>query len=638
MKKLLIALMLVMWAGGVEGATIYVKPMPGAETQYTCNKADGYGDSTCSDGTANSDIEAASAAAGAAGTIIISGGASGQTYKGTMLDSDNILSISAEKTIVNDSSTAGHTGQVTFSGTTTSAIMVITGAPVTVTGIRFLTEDAGLPSYTIYNSAIATFTNCIYAINAEQTNAVHSIGTNGNLTITNATVTGSAAHVFVSMFGSAVLSVSGGTFDHSASPTQKWLNGNGGTSISIAGVTITGPGAFDAGGIAITMDIDNVPTVSITNNTITGSGYTSIDVNVASTSATVTGNTIHNGYGYGIKVATVTSGNISNNDVHDIGGGGISTGVDISGTAISVSNNTIHDVLLRGISVSGTSNVVSGNTIYNIWNGAEYQSSGAGSGIYIGAVATTNNVTRNKVYDNFAGIWYSSTSGTGGDTITNNHVGRSWVNGITIARQATGSNPVQILNNSVYHSSRAESNPTYIGHGINMQVAAKSATIANNAVYVAVADGDCHGIYIDSNIDGFVSARMDNNVVGGATGANLGRLYAGGGYVNYTDFATWQTAVQADAKIFGYNGETGGGERHSMFTDPLFISSTNYRPKCDSTGCSPLIHAGDPTACALAGNDYVNSTRPAVCTIGAYEWADPDTLQYYPRAIISIGP
>jgi parallel beta-helix repeat protein len=347
----------------------------------------------------------------------------------------------------------------------------------------------------------------------------------------------------------------------------------------------------------IGITVANVATNTVSNNTLhasftntTAEGGAIYISGASSTGNTISGNTIYNHPGYGILLST---------------DGGSST----------ISGNTIYDCYQAGIRIESSSNTITGNTVHDIWNQHYYGDSGDGIGILIASIGTAdaNIITKNYVYDCYAGIQISTATGNGGNKVYYNLVLNSMVNGIDVGKDP-GVDDIVVENNTVYHNPSASNNPTYIGHGIDAQIAAKAVKIANNTVYVAVADSDCHGIYVDSNVAGFVSAKMNNNLVYGAASSVLTRLYTGGGYVNYTsaDLAAYKTAVAADAKIFGVDG-TGDGETNTLFADPLFMSSTDYslRPG------SPAINAGTDVSLTT---DFLGKPIRGIPDIGAYEF------------------
>jgi hypothetical protein len=110
MKRILVFLALVLWAGGAEGATIYAKPSTD-NTSLIKYSSDATSCTSAGTWTDNTDLEAALTAAGASGTLNICAG----TYTGTMIDATDGLDFTAANQTVQGAT--GNADNVIFDGT-----------------------------------------------------------------------------------------------------------------------------------------------------------------------------------------------------------------------------------------------------------------------------------------------------------------------------------------------------------------------------------------------------------------------------------------------------------------------------------------------------------------------------------------
>lgn len=165
MKKLLLSLLLFLllpvtgW-----GATIYVKDDPNNSGTKVCYKADGFADATCSDGTGNTDINAAIAAAGIDGTVVLSGGASGYTYTGTQIDATDGLDTTSAGLTLRGATTAdgaGHAGAVVVDATGLSDYPLTVYHNCTVENLTFTGADSGKANVDFENAPTVTFNDVI---------------------------------------------------------------------------------------------------------------------------------------------------------------------------------------------------------------------------------------------------------------------------------------------------------------------------------------------------------------------------------------------------------------------------------------------------------------------------------------------
>ncbi len=169
MKRIFFTIFLLLaLAGAAWGATNYVikDPLNPNKIRYLANTwpaADG------SDGTGDTDIEAALSSAGSGGTLVISGGTSGLTYSTTEIDATDLLDTTAANqtirgAITTDINFAEHNGTVNISGSgVDDYVLSITHAGCVVSGLSL--SDAGANRYNlrIYGataSVVATSVVC----------------------------------------------------------------------------------------------------------------------------------------------------------------------------------------------------------------------------------------------------------------------------------------------------------------------------------------------------------------------------------------------------------------------------------------------------------------------------------------------
>lgn len=135
-------------------ATIYVIDSPTAPGTAVCIKS---GSWPGGDGTDNSTIQAALVAAGANGTVIISGGVGGKTYSGTQINTTGGTSfsdsgITLRGALASDDPTSQHTGPVVIDGTGTDAnVLRPLGAVFTASNIEVRSKSG---RWALYGSVV----------------------------------------------------------------------------------------------------------------------------------------------------------------------------------------------------------------------------------------------------------------------------------------------------------------------------------------------------------------------------------------------------------------------------------------------------------------------------------------------------
>ena len=233
--------------------------------------------------------------------------------------------------------------------------------------------------------------------------------------------------------------------------------------------------------------IDNVDTegirclgdhITIAANTIDGQGNTlsGIGLSSAASACTVIGNNIFDIQyvsftGRGISDEGGTGHRIDGNVIH--GNSVTDIGIDITGTDISVSNNTIIGVLGHGIEVTGSYNQITGNTIQGagqrgiVCDGGDYCMISNNhvtdcdeEGIYLGDGAC-DSVTVNGNYVGFNskatsntddGIFIANTSGMNHNSIINNVVKGSTDHRYGIRLDGANVNNTLVSNNELVTS------------------------------------------------------------------------------------------------------------------------------------------------------------------------------------------
>jgi hypothetical protein len=294
------------------------------------------------------------------------------------------------------------------------------------------------------------------------------------------------------------------------------------------------------------------------------------------------------------------------------------TGVYIDVASATVTNNEIYntygykglgDTSLAGIRQPNASGTITGNYIHGVGYG--YYGDGAtpgGSGIWLRTAAATNNVLRNRVENCYLGILMTTiSSGADANVIAYNRLKNCTVNCIDI-QDDNNTDYNYVYNNTIYHTPSALNTPAYTGHGISLQVTGVRAKVANNLVIVApgTATTAAHGIYYT----GYTSIYADNNLVHIPVSGNgvWGRL----GLTTYATYALWKAAVQADAAIFDMAGTANKADEHSLGSDPLLVSATDFHLQVGS----PAINAGTDV---LLTTDYDGRPIAGLPDIGAYE-------------------
>jgi parallel beta-helix repeat protein len=338
---------------------------------------------------------------------------------------------------------------------------------------------------------------------------------------------------------------------------------------------------------------------------------------------------------------------ISNNtiDATDIAGAGIAINAANTGT---VSNNTITNSATSGTGEKGiylkavssnwqifgntsngglegidlensNSNNVYQNIVENNGYGS-YPSTSTGDGILLKFSDSSNRVYQNDIEGNTRGVSLSLNGGTGDNWIYDNKVLNDHINDIdnqsSIAPSAL---PTLIFNNTVRHNPALDDSAGYTGHGIDVQGTGTNTVIENNTISIwCLLSDNCQGIAIAGT---YANIALDNNnyfqaVAGATVGQDNG--------FEYTNLFNWLTAISSDSGITTK-------DTHSLSTDPLFVSSSNY----NLTASSPLIDAG--TAFAGVTTDILGNPIYGNPDIGGYEYQPPHNMATADTVDIGAG-
>lgn len=395
---------------------------------------------------------------------------------------------------------------------------------------------------------------------------------------------------------------------------------------------------------------NNIGGNQIINSTISngGSGGTTVYGIYAynTPGVIVTGNNVTGIITNGVFVRGSSGSIVSNNNVHDNAGTGVyvwtSNNFDISNNILT--NNTTSGILAQSSNVGNIySNSVSGtltyfgltsqdsnniniylNDIYNNTYG-NYPSQGAGGngsggGINVTGSSSNNNVYRNNSHGNYLGIVSNASTGTG-NKIYLNVVKDSTVNSIDSEGY---SDYIEVYNNTIIHNPSAGNNTPYTGHALVVQ-GGQRAIFSNNMIDLKQVGDNCQGETISNTTSNIISVKTDYNFTHDSTSgsnANIAKLNS----INYTTLSSWQSAVQADAKVLNLNGVSALAASHSQVGDPKFSNpSGSYSTTSDFQllPTSPAIDAGTSVGLTI---DYLGNPIYGTPDIGAYEYQPPFTF------------
>ena len=427
---------------------------------------------------------------------------------------------------------------------TTTALSGTHSACVTITKLNTLTIAAGATVSFNGGNSFSTTTGAQPALSGNVTFTSYGTG--------NATISGTTAATcfnITSPPGSVTiqnLTCTGGTTSGSTTPHNgiQILNSTGANltaGVTITGMTVSGYG-FDC--IGILSNPNGFNNVSITNNTVHDCGEDAatnpngngqgIDFTTGSTTSltifnnvTVSGNTIYNVLG----TTAVYSG----------------TGIGINGTTtFTIANNVIHDGGVNNTSTSGPDGIVTALSTGGTIQGNEVYNYATGSGGYDGGGidfdwSTQNTIVQNNyLHDNagygFSGIQFTNSGNPNWQNNTyrfnvlqNNGNGPSNnVNGINFGVISGTMSGCAIYNNTVFQGNASPSIATSNTGGT------LTCTISNNIFYnpswfttpVAVSFPSLSGLTLTFTGNDYWDPGLNYNW-GGTT---------------YTTFAAWQTA------------------------------------------------------------------------------------------------
>ena len=338
---------------------------------------------------------------------------------------------------------------------------------------------------------------------------------------------------------------------------------------------------------------------------------------------TITNNVIHDLRLRGISISS-TGGTISGNEVYNISGAAAIEADGLQGGLITVSNNRAHDNGTTGI-ILGSYVLGTGNTTYNqTGNAIGIQVSGGEArgnisyNNYYGIAVYAGLADQNRVYNNsFEGLYVGS-----GATVSQNQV-------YSNATGVQGDISPNIFNNLIYANS---TRGILISNGV-------AAQIFNNTVYQPAGDA----IDLTSSEGNFQFQHMvvSNNILWAKAGYDLNLTDDAtiGFKIDYNDLYTSGTGKVARISTQDYPALSDwlyeyGFDTHSISADPQFVNvndaSLGYSGGTDHgltdsfhlQPASPAIDAGDPVS--LYFNEPApNGSRINLGNFGNTPQADP---------------
>ena len=350
----------------------------------------------------------------------------------------------------------------------------------------------------------------------------------------------------------------------------------------------------------------------ISDNTITGIGGTTLNLNIE---------------GRGVSVNQGTNGSILRNAISSTRGDGVY--LINAATGNTIRNNTLTSIGMTGIYVgaaTGTGNTISGNTI------TDWASEGASDGIGLNATATITGNTITQNTDTAYAAWGIEITGGAaacdGTTISSNTIG-----GATLDRAlAGGGSNVTITRNSlqanthvIYQENCSGSNITYNvikangaagDYGIYLDsnaAGARAINLYNNTVVNMNATGT--GVRFEETNGTWGSCNLKNNIVNGfSKGVIIEDKDNDGAGVTHTNNLYYGNTADLQKDVAGVlTGITLDGTELS--SNPIFVSSSNYHLQATS----PARDAGANVGLTL---DYDGHSVPvgSGVDIGAYEY------------------
>ncbi|MBL7816685.1 MAG: T9SS type A sorting domain-containing protein [Saprospiraceae bacterium] len=436
-------------------------------------------------------------------------------------------------------------------------------------------------------------------------------------TFTNLTVNTTGSVTFIS--NSVTVSATGTqTISSNSIVTAFSKTGAGGT------ITLATSTQSSTAGAVINHNNNNFSNITVTGAT-TIAGWVSQDGGTAN--KTYSGNTFSNWTGGTSAITCMNidyggggggNGNvISNNTISNITGSGNVTGLVVGGNATlqTVFGNTI-----SGLSSTGTAGVVTGlnlvagssgltinaykNKIYNLSTSNTAATAGVVSGILISGSATT---TTTNTYNNVVGDLRATAS-----------ISTDAIRGISVT--ATGlTSTHRVYNNSVYLN--ATGGATFGTSGVYHAASATATTatldLRNNLIVNLSTPA---GAGVTTAFRRSAAATLGNYASTSDRNAFVATSIMNDGTTNYTDLATYKTAVSArDVNSFTTEGGFTYSTAGSFFTS-LTGSSTDFLKPV--AGITTLVESGSSVISTPSiTDDYAGVTRSATPDIGAFEFA-----------------
>jgi hypothetical protein len=274
----------------------------------------------------------------------------------------------------------------------------------------------------------------------------------------------------------------------------------------------------------------------------------------------------------------------------------------------SIHNNIISDAnrrFMRGIWITAGHDIsIYENVIGYCGPGASTQT---GNGIAITDDAYNINVYRNLTDSCEVGIAVFSRSTMGYIRVYYNTVTNSTRNGIyTTYNNASATDYwIEVYNNTIYMPS-----PTYTdSSGLNQEQHEAKLIWKNNVVYVgsALSGGASHAVAITRELS--CEYKLNNNLYYVTGTATLGRFMS----TVATTLAEWQSAAAGSGSV-----DATDNDANSQYSDPIFVSSTDYRLKASSpankTGTA-IAGIHDQAGCLTADGVSCYTATP---NMGAY--------------------
>jgi hypothetical protein len=513
----------------------------------------------------------------------------------------------------------GSSGAVTFTAANSGAQAFINNsagastAALTIAnnnfqGITYSVQGTGSNSY-ILNSA-ATLSQTI----TSNTFTSLAINITGNLTfISNSVIlsaTGTQNINSNSIVGSFTKNAAGGTVTIHTSTAASIAGGvsnalnNNFSNITVTGATVMdGWVNTDAG--AGTKTIQNN---TFSNWTVGTSLCNGMNVNLSSTSNSVTGNTISNISGSGtVTGITTAAGNdkISGNTIHSLSTSGASvvSGIVITGgTNKQVFANKIYDIQLNGAGTTATGISVTGSTLvtanlYNNLIGDVKAPAGNSTGDVIRGISITTTATNSTINVYYNTIYINATSsGTNFST-----------SGIFHTASATATTATLNLRNNIISNT---STPNGTGFTVALRRSATAlsnyTSTSNNNLFYAGSQSSTRLLYYDGTNQSQTLAAFKTLVAPMESSSVTEDLVASSRFVSTSGASAFFLHLDPARPTLA----EGGAVNITGFTSDFDSQTRQGNPGYSGTGTAPDIGADEMAgtkATALAGTYFVGT-------------------------------